>query len=440
MRKGTIVLTRIACLLLAAVVWVVVPAKAFAQSSQKRNETQKIQAAGQPTPPDSQQDIETIKIDTNLVTVPVIATDIGGLYIPNLRQEDFNISEDGVKQDVAFFATISAPFHVILMLDTSASTEVNLGQIQRAAFAFVQQLQAKDRVKIISFDDELRDLCEFTSDRNELKEAIDKTRSGKGTRLYDAIDLALSSIRNFQGRKAIVLFTDGVDFRSVESTFDGTLRGLDEEGVIVYPIRYDTRAETERIARQSMGDPVSQLPTIGVIRPPAPGTTPTTFPSDDPNSGPPANTRPGSGTSGWPLPDIFRRGTPNDPNRGSWPPTSGPNGPMPDPRNNPRGTSPGNRKEGDSVTGMLDLLYSKADTYLKALADKSGGRLLRADKLDSLPTAFANIAAELRTQYLLGYYPTNPAHDGSYRKIKVTTTRKNVVVRSRPGYSARSGR
>ena len=89
---------------------------------------------------------------------------------------------------------------------------------------------------------------------------------------------------------------------------------------------------------------------------------------------------------------------------------------------------------------MLDLLYSKADTYLKALADKSGGRLQRADKLDSLPTAFANIAAELRTQYLLGYYPSNAAHDGSYRKIKVSTSRKNVVVRARPGYSARSGR
>ena len=430
--------TRIACLFLTAVVWIVVPAGAFAQTPQKRNDAQKIQAAAQPTPPDSQQDIETIKIDTNLVTVPVIATDIGGLYLPDLRQEDFNIFEDGIKQDVAFFATISAPFHVILMLDTSASTEASLGQIQRAAFAFVQQLQANDQVKIISFDDELRELCEFTNDRNELKAAINTTRSGKGTRLYDAFDLALSSIRNIQGRKAIVLFTDGVDFRSVESTFDGNLRGLDEEGVIVYPIRYDTRAETERIARQSMGEPVSQLPTIGVIRPPASGTTPPTFPSDDPNSVPTTGTRPGSGSLG--FPDIFRRRMPNDPNSGNWPPSSGPNGPMPDPRNNPRRTTPNGRNEGDSITGMLDLLYSKADTYLKALADKSGGRLQRADKLDSLPTAFANIAAELRTQYLLGYYPSNAAHDGSYRKIKVSTSRKNVVVRARPGYSARSGR
>jgi Ca-activated chloride channel homolog len=85
---------------------------------------------------------------------------------------------------------------------------------------------------------------------------------------------------------------------------------------------------------------------------------------------------------------------------------------------------------------MLDMAYLTADSYLKALADKSGGRLLRADTLASLPDAFAQIAAELRTQYMLGYYPLNKERDERYRKIKVTTTRKNVSIRSRPGYLA----
>jgi len=83
---------------------------------------------------------------------------------------------------------------------------------------------------------------------------------------------------------------------------------------------------------------------------------------------------------------------------------------------------------------MLDLAYLTADSYLKALADKSGGRMLRADTLASLPDAFAQIAAELRTQYMLGYYPLNKERDDRYRKIKVTTTRKNVAIRARPGY------
>jgi len=88
---------------------------------------------------------------------------------------------------------------------------------------------------------------------------------------------------------------------------------------------------------------------------------------------------------------------------------------------------------------MLEQLYRTADSYLNDLANKSGGRLLRADTLQSLPAAFAQIAAELRTQYAIGYYPTNKARDGQYRKIRVTSTRKGAVVRARPGYRAPNG-
>jgi VWFA-related protein len=89
---------------------------------------------------------------------------------------------------------------------------------------------------------------------------------------------------------------------------------------------------------------------------------------------------------------------------------------------------------------MLDAAYATADSYLKTLAEKSGGRLLRADTLGSLPEAFSQIAAELRTQYMLGYYPLNKERDDHYRKIKVTTARKDVVIRARPGYLATSAR
>ena len=89
---------------------------------------------------------------------------------------------------------------------------------------------------------------------------------------------------------------------------------------------------------------------------------------------------------------------------------------------------------------MLDLAYSTADQYLETLAEKTGGRLLRADTVESLPDAFAKIAAELRTQYMLGYYPLNKERDERYRKIKVSTVRKNVVIRARPGYLASAAR
>lgn len=135
--------------------------------------------ASEPSPaesqPEDQQGIETLKIDTNLVTVPVIVSTRDGNFIPDLRQEEFNIAEDGEQQQIAFFATVSAPFHVVLLLDTSASTEEKLGSIKRAAVTFVEQLQNADRVKVISFDNELRELSDFTNDRAVLRDAIYKT-------------------------------------------------------------------------------------------------------------------------------------------------------------------------------------------------------------------------------------------------------------------------
>ncbi|HEV7395535.1 MAG TPA: VWA domain-containing protein [Pyrinomonadaceae bacterium] len=416
------------------------PRKVHTRPAEQRPTT----AEPEPTPPEQAE--ETVKIDTNLVTIPVIASDGNGLFVSDLKQDEFTVYEDDVKQEVAFFATVNAPFHVILMLDTSASTEGKLRQIQNAALAFLEQLKPADRVKVISFDNELRDLNEFTNNREELRTAIMKTRPGTGTRLYDAFDLALNSIRAIQGRRAIVLFTDGVDYHSDESTFDGTLQGLDEEGVIVYPIRFDTRAETEKIARSQANE---TLPTIGVIRTTPPGTTGTTFPSDDPNAIPTSGRR-STGILGLPSPDeILRRTRRNDPQ--APPPASDPSPrntrgtrptePFPDPndpRNDPSRARRSTTRNDDSVGMLLDSLYTTADSYLEKLASKSGGRLLRADTLALLPDAFSRIAAELRTQYAIGYYPTNKAHDGQYRRVKVAVARKSVTLRARPGYRAQA--
>ena len=396
------------------------------------------------------QEIETLKTDTNLVTVPVIATAVGGLYITDLRKDEFAIAEDGVAHNIAFFGKVAAPFHVILMLDTSASTRDRLRQIQNAAYAFVQQLQPADRVKVISFDNKVRDLNEFTSNRETLLTAINSTRPGEGTKVYDAVELALNTVRRINGRKAIVIFTDGMDWHSDTATFDGTLRNLDEEGVIVYPIRYDTRATTEAIAREQAEQTTPQLPTIDVIRRPPSGTTAPTFPGGDqvPTSG----TRRTTGPLGMPLPeDIMRRRreagrdrypNPTDPEQipGNHPDDRmPPENRLPDRRRipgqpDPQSTTRTSRPADDSITNMLNRAYATADKYLDSLAEKSGGRLLRADTLASLPDAFAQIAGELRTQYLIGYYPLNKDRDERYRRIKVTTTRKDVVIRARPGY------
>ncbi|HXM34919.1 MAG TPA: VWA domain-containing protein [Pyrinomonadaceae bacterium] len=439
MRKRQFVLTFAAALLLA---FSLTSLGQTTRQPQKRPVTP-AQPAPEPTPPPSSPEGETLKIDTNLVTIPVIVMDRNGLYLPDVQQDEFTVLEDGQKQTIAFFSKVSAPFHVILMLDTSASTEEKLRQIQNAAIEFVGQLQPADRVEVISFDDEVRELNAFTSDRALLRSAILKTHAGQGTKLYDAFGVALDSVRKIPGRKAIVLFTDGVDHYSDRATYEGTLRGLDEEGVIVYPIRYDTRADTERLVQQQADDQGNRLPTITEIRTPPSGTTPPTFPSDDPDSVPTRGAR-NPGILGLPSPSDILRGRRA---RETWP-RSDPTGPdtpdpprtkPPDPISLPSGRSGSERRVDESIKGMLDMAYLTGDSYLRALADQSGGRLLRADTLGSLPDALARIAAELRTQYSIGYYPTNPAHDGLFRKVKVSTTRKNVAVRAKPGYRAPTG-
>lgn len=408
------------------------------------------------TPPQEPKDIDTLKIDTDLVTVPLIATTRDGVYITDLRKEEFTITEDGVAQEIAFFGKVAAPFHLVLLLDTSSSTQDKLKEIQKAANAFVEQLQPVDRVKIVSFDDKVNDLNEFTNDRAVLRAAINSTKSGESTKLYDAVELAMNTIRKIQGRKAIVVFTDGVDWHSDGATFDSTIRSLDEEGVVIYPIRYDTRAKSEAIAReQNSGAP--QLPTIDVVRKPTPGgTTPTTFPGDTsiPTSG---SER--TGPFGLPTADeILRRRRDQERNKypvpnGGPTPTGDPSDRVPNERDKqmpripgsappepfPGGTTTPTRRDpsvNDEIKATLDVAYRKADSYLAKLAEKSGGRLLRADTIVSLPDAFAQIAAELRTQYMLGYYPINKDRDERYHTIQVKTTRKDIAIRARPGYLA----
>jgi len=436
-------------------IFLVVALALTAVFAQSKPGGQKQPALPQPSatpPPEPPEDLETLKTETDLVTVPIIATNRDGLYITDLTQEEFKISEDGVPQEVAFFGKVAAPFHVVLMLDTSSSTKEHLRLIQNAAFTFVQQLQPVDRVKIISFDDKINDLNEFTSDRETLHTAINSTRPGEGTKVYDAFELALNTLRKIRGRRAIVLFSDGMDWFSDKATFAANVRYLDEEGVVVYPIRYDTRATTEKLAREQSDQVTPALPTLGTIRQPPPsGTTAPTFPGGDgvPTSGTQQKTGPfGLPSAG----EIMRRRRDEERNRypdpnGGPAPTGGPEDRTPNPSDRdrtmprvpgsgPSVPAPTGRPEDASIERTLDMAYQTADSYLKELADKSGGRLLRADTIASLPDAFGQIAAELRTQYLLGYYPLNKDRDNRYRKIKVETTRKNIAVRARPGYIA----
>ena len=192
-------------------------------------------------------DEEVIKIEANLVTIPVSVFDRNGIYIPGLTQENFKIFEDGKEQEIAYFGTSDKPFTVILMLDTSPSTEYRMDEIQSAAKAFVRQLKEQDSVLVIEFDGNTHVLTEATRDRQKIYKAIDEADMGGGTSLYDSVDFALRKrLNKIEGRKAIVLFTDGVDTTSSKSSYEENIRDAEEADALIFPVHYNTYFDNRR--------------------------------------------------------------------------------------------------------------------------------------------------------------------------------------------------
>ncbi|HQU86124.1 MAG TPA: VWA domain-containing protein [Pyrinomonadaceae bacterium] len=184
---------------------------------------------------------EVVKIETQIVTIPVSVFDRNGLYIPNLRRNDFKIYEDGKEQEIAYFGTTDKPFTVVLLIDTSPSTQYKIEEIQTAAKAFVNQLEPQDSVIVIEFDGNVHVLSEVTKDRQQIFKAIDKADFGEGTSLYDAVSFSLNKrLNQIEGRKAIVLFTDGVDTASHKADYDSTIRDAEEADTLIFPIYYNT--------------------------------------------------------------------------------------------------------------------------------------------------------------------------------------------------------
>lgn len=321
---------------------------------------------------------DVIKVNTTLVTLPVSVTDRNGRYIPNLKKEDFRLWEEGVEQQVAFFSSVDKPFSLVLMIDTSGSTRFRLEDIQDAAITFVNQLRPDDQVMVVSFDDDVRVLSEFTSDRYRLRDAIRRTRTGNGTRLYDAVDMVINQrLSRVSGRKAIVLFTDGVDTTSRNGTYDSNLRDAEELDALVYPLQYDTFTDLGGGGGGwpgSSGGSNSAIDILGQI-----------------------------------LGGVSRGG--------------GKHG---------RGGRGGGGGRGGTGTSRQD--YEIANRYLQELSERTGARSYQADSIQNLSSAFANIAEELRRQYSLGYYPKSPAQAGERRQVRVKVDQPNLAVRTRDSY------
>lgn len=334
-----------------------------------------------PTPEEADPNAETddssvITVATEIVTVPVKVLDKNGRFVGGLAKENFSVFEDNAPQEIAYFSNEQEPFTVALVLDMSYSAKFKAEEIQSAALAFISQLRPKDKVMIVSFDAEIYVNCEPTNDRRVLQNAVRQTKISYGTSLYDAMSLVIEKLKKVKGRKAIVLFSDGVDTSSKKSTDFLNLRDALELDSLIYPIQYDTFYEVQAMKNKTVVVPPTQTP--------VPGRTPdqSPFPFPLPTGG---------------VGTLDSKGT--------------------------------TREE-----------YQKADEYLNELANRTGGRLYPAATTTNLTNAFTKIASELREYYSLGFYPKEDAVPGSKHKLKVKIDRQGLVVKARDSYSVKKAK
>ena len=336
---------------------------------------------------------EVIRVETQLVDVPIAVTTNAGVPLRGLKANNFVLYEDGKPQEIVDFSTTSEPFEVALLLDTSGSTRNDLQLIQRAAVDFIASLRPGDRVALIAYNTDRKDgtafatseiLSRLTDDRAALKTAIERVRTSNGTPYYDSLLQVAEKIfaqrpsEAFRGRRALVALTDGVDSTSA---FDFALakEELNDIGVISFFIKVDTR---EFFEQNLLGDceQAIKFSTAQMRR--------------------------------------YYRGI---------------------------ASKPGMEKAvnfcqlGDfERLAISKRLYELADTEMNELAKTSGGKVFPVGDLAEARSAFKRVAEEIGTKYTLGYYPSNVKKDGTYRKIRVEVKGlpTGTQVRSREGYTA----
>lgn len=158
------------------------------------------------------QDDDPILVDSSIVRLNVGVVDQKGRPVTDLDKSNFELYEDGVKQQILRFEPSEAPFSVVIILDMSGSTLGFRPVIKQSAFRFIDALSRNDRVAVIEFYDKVNVRNDFTTDRNTIANSIEVSNGRGKTQLYKAIDVALDKLSKEKSRrKAIIVLSDGVD-------------------------------------------------------------------------------------------------------------------------------------------------------------------------------------------------------------------------------------
>lgn len=337
-------------------------------------------AQEQQKPQQKDDQAATLRVDTDLVSLDVAVTDRAGKQpATGLRAADFVVYEDGVRQQVVSFAAADVPFNLVLLIDTSGSTRDDVALMRRAAQRFLAELRPKDRVALIQFNKEVELLEDLTAERAKIEDALRLLKPGSGTSFYDALHLTIDEVlKKVEGRKAVVALTDGVDSYG-HLTFERVMPELEKTNASVYFLELDTEAFTEAgMLRDCLNDNHFEFSRKQLKK----------YHQEQPRNNVVADGEDHCLLSRMERMQINRR------------------------------------------------LYETARRELREMADKSGGRVYPVKQVQQLDAVYAQIAAELRTQYSLAYYPSNEKHDGKWRTVRVEIKPPGFAARTRPGYRA----
>jgi VWFA-related protein len=327
----------------------------------------------------------TFATATRTVRVPVSVLDKGGQPVLGLREADFEVSEDGKRQEVTLFSGERRPLRIALALDVSGSMDNKVRQVELALKHFIDLLEPRDEILVITFNSEVRVVQDFTSDREQLGSVLNELQPAGSTALFDAAYEAIRRVAEGPAEsKAVVLVSDGVDTAS--STSFEALRELARRSEVpVFSIGLNSGSALRNL--------LPNFPSLPVPRPRGPG-------------------------RGWPP-------------RGGWP---GGGGTDPWPGGGGRGGGPAGKPDGFDARPLLDL------------AEETGGRAEILKGIErytpGIPTpgaarlkeAVESIAMTLRHRYLLGYEP--PDGKLGWRRIRIEVGRPATTARARKGYYA----
>jgi VWFA-related protein len=356
--------------------------------------------AAPPSPQNPSSQEPTFRGGVHTVSIYASVVDAEGRLVTDLTREDFEVYDDGKRQDLTLFANDLQPITVVIMLDRSGSVSQHFSLVRDAAQEFVANLNGTDRARIGSFSKRVQvDPPVFTSDKDELVRILREELQGAGpTPLWNAAGTAMRALAQEKGRRVVLMFTDGhdnPDGPGPNTTFWEVRDRAQIDEIMVYGIGLAKECGQPRLSPSTAGLPLFQRrppPPRGPIRviPPRIGRPPR-FPT--------------------PLPPM-------------------PGGPPRRPGGDPYGGRPSPLAPADPC------LSARPDPALRELALESGGGYFELRDTERLGATFARVAEELHHQYLLGFTPA--ALDGRTHALEVRLRDKDFTVRARKSYLAQA--